>query len=161
MIAGRSSPMRISGMPSSARTEIERRPSAGRSADTEALRGDRFDEDQVLGRVEVDGERRRRARRSGRRRPRRASRCAARLPGPKAKSMTSGGRSAEGVGPRAVAVGDEHDGPAAPACGAAEGVEDGASMASARDERQVDRQDQDRVGATGDHVVACRRETRR
>ena len=47
----RSSPSRISGIPSSARIRIDA------SADTEALRLGGFDEDEVLGGVEVDRQR--------------------------------------------------------------------------------------------------------
>ena len=74
--------------------------------------------------------------------------------------MTSGGRSASAFVPRAVPVGDEDDdrGRAPCAGAAASGSVSGARMAAIgirRHERQVDRQDEDRVRAARDDVGAC------
>ena len=124
-------------------------PSA--SGGTDALRGRRLDEDQVLGRVEVDRERRRRqlddgdAGRLGESPVRLAAR------GTEGDVDHVGRPQDERVGPRPVPVRDEDDGPGAVV---GEGREDRVDRLG-RHEREVGRKDEDRLGATGDDIVTA------
>ncbi len=83
-----------------------------------------------------------------------AATWACRLPRPNAKSMTSGGRSPRAFVPVAVAVGDDDDERAVGVGFVGERHGDRLDRLG-RDQRQVDRDDQDGRRPAGDHVGPC------
>ena len=137
-------------MPSSARTRIDA------SADTEALRFGRFDEDKVLGRVEIDGQRATDLGVGGT-----GSLCGGSMgePAPRSeREVDDLGRSeAECVRAGAVAVGDEHD---VRGSGYVRERFEERGHRLRGDEREVDREDEDGLRATGDDVGPCLGEAR-